>query len=103
MLVSSPEVQIKDVGIVGLDSKELAKKLSLKVDRFGFCETSEFEPNASSRPGIYVAGAFERPMDIPESVMNASSAAFMASKSIAEARGSMVTEKEYPSASARVR
>jgi len=77
-------------------TKELADKLGVARDRFGFCRTEELTPNITSREGIYVAGAFDTPMDIPESVMSASSAACLASQEIAEARGTMVTEKEYP-------
>jgi heterodisulfide reductase subunit A-like polyferredoxin len=78
-------------------SRELADKLGVELDRFGFCQTEELAPNITSREGVYVAGAFDAPMDIPESVMSASSAACLASREIAEARGTMVTEKEYPS------
>ncbi|MFC1962363.1 FAD-dependent oxidoreductase, partial [Chloroflexota bacterium] len=74
----------------------LAEKLKIEVDKFGFCQTNEVQPNITSRPGIYVAGAFDAPMDIPESVMSASSAACLASQTIAEARGTMVTGKVYP-------
>jgi heterodisulfide reductase subunit A-like polyferredoxin len=77
-------------------TKELADKLGIALDRFGFCQTEELAPNITSRDGVYVAGAFDAPMDIPESVMSASSAACLASEEITEARGTMVTEKEYP-------
>ncbi|GAG24176.1 unnamed protein product, partial [marine sediment metagenome] len=75
---------------------ELAEKLGIEQDKFGFCHTDELAPNITSHDGIYVAGAFDAPMDIPESVMSASSAACLASREIAEARGTLVTEKEYP-------
>ncbi|NQT72842.1 MAG: FAD-dependent oxidoreductase [Chloroflexi bacterium] len=85
---------------VGLEPSEsagqLAQTLSIDTDRFGFCRTDELSPNLTSHQGIYVSGAFDAPMDIPESVMNASSAAFLASQGIAQARGSLVTEKELP-------
>ncbi|UCC60496.1 MAG: FAD-dependent oxidoreductase [Dehalococcoidia bacterium] len=91
------EMVVLSVGLVpSASSKDLAEKLSVDIDRFGFCETDELSPNITSRPGIYVAGAFDSPMDIPESVMHASSAACLASQGIAEARGTMVAEKEYP-------
>ncbi len=77
-------------------AKELAEKLGVATDKFGFCQTEELAPNITSREGIYVAGAFSAPMDIPESVMSASSAACLASQDIAEARGTMVKLKEYP-------
>ncbi len=91
------DMVVLSIGIVpSASTKELADKLSINLDRFGFCQTDELQPNITSRPGIYVAGAFDAPMDIPESVMSASSAACLASGAIAEARGTMVTEKVYP-------
>ncbi len=75
---------------------DLAAQLGIELDRFGFARTGDLTPNITSRDGVYVAGAFNAPMDIPESVMSASSAACLASREIAEARGTMVTEKEYP-------
>jgi len=77
-------------------TRELAARFGVELDRFGFCATGDLSPNITSRNGIYVAGAFEAPMDIPESVMCASSAACLASRDINEARGTMVTEKTYP-------
>ncbi|MFC2015111.1 FAD-dependent oxidoreductase, partial [Chloroflexota bacterium] len=91
------DMVVLSVGLVpSSSSRELAGRLDINVDRFGFCETSEFQPNVTSRPGVYVAGAFDAPMDIPESVMSASSASSLASQTVTEARGTMVTEKEYP-------
>ncbi|MBT4510824.1 MAG: FAD-dependent oxidoreductase, partial [Chloroflexi bacterium] len=91
------DMVVLSVGLEPSDSsKALAETLDIEVDQFGFCKTDEFKPNITSRSGVYVCGAFDAPMDIPESVMNASSAAFMASQEITEARGTLVTEKEYP-------
>lgn len=91
------DMVVLSVGLVpSASTRELADRLSIDLDKFGFCKTEELEPNVTSRPGIYVAGVFDAPMDIPESVMNASSAAALASEDIAVARGTMVTEKEYP-------
>lgn len=91
------EMAVLSVGLVpSASAKELAEKLGVTLDRFGFCENEELKPNTTSHPGIFMAGAFDSPMDIPESVMHASSAACLASQGIAEARGSMVTEKAYP-------
>ena len=91
------DMVVLSVGMVpSASTRDLAEKLAVSLDRFGFCETEEFKPNITSRPGIYVAGAFDSPMDIPESVMHASSAAYLASRGIADARGTLVTDKEYP-------
>ena len=51
---------------------------------------------ATSRPGIYVCGAFQGPKDIPESVMEASSAACSAGIRLASARGTLVQEAVLP-------
>lgn len=53
----------------------LAEKMGIKLDEYNFCATNEFTPTETSVPGIYVAGAFREPGDIPETVVEASSAA----------------------------
>lgn len=91
------DMVVLSIGLEPSEStKELTEKLGIETDRFGFCKTNEFEPNKTSREGVYVCGAFDAPMDVPESVMMASSAAYMASRGITEARGTLVSEKEYP-------
>ncbi|MFC1932745.1 FAD-dependent oxidoreductase [Chloroflexota bacterium] len=91
------DMVVLSIGLVPSASiKDLAGRLDVDLDKFSFCQTDELQPNITSRSGIYVAGAFDAPMDIPESVINASSAACLASQAIAEARGTMVTEKVYP-------
>jgi len=91
------DMVVLSVGLEPSEStRDLADKFGITLDRFGFCQTEELTPNITARDGIYVAGAFDKPMDIPESVMSASSAACLASEVISEARGTMVTEKEYP-------
>jgi len=91
------DMVVLSIGLVPSSStRALAERLSIDIDRFGFCQTGELQPNITSRPGIYVAGTFDAPMDIPESVMHASSASCLASQEIAGERGTMVTEKEYP-------
>ncbi|MBN1188989.1 MAG: FAD-dependent oxidoreductase [Dehalococcoidales bacterium] len=91
------EMVVLSVGLVPAEgTAELASIAGIELDKFGFCAFEETQPGMTSRPGIYVAGAFSGPMDIPESVMSASGAACLAGQSIAEARGTQVTEKVYP-------
>ncbi|NIS70364.1 MAG: FAD-dependent oxidoreductase [Proteobacteria bacterium] len=75
---------------------ELAQKLGIEFDPYGFCKTHEFSPLATSRQGIYVCGAFQGPKDIPETVAQASGAASSASSALASVKGTRVREKEYP-------
>ena len=75
---------------------ELAKKLGIQLNRYGFCHTNTFAPVETSRPGIFVAGAFQGPKDIPETVMQASGAAGSVSTLLAPARNALTKKKEYP-------
>jgi len=76
--------------------RDMAARLGVNLNRFGFCETETFTPLATSREGIYVCGAFQSPKDIPETVAQASGAAAAAAEMIASARGTLTTKKEYP-------
>ncbi|MDY6862225.1 MAG: FAD-dependent oxidoreductase [Thermodesulfobacteriota bacterium] len=75
----------------------LAERIGISLNKYNFCETTPFYPVHTSKPGIYVCGAFQGPKDIPETVMEASSAAAHSSALLSSVRGSLVTdEKEYP-------
>ncbi|MGQ9556754.1 MAG: FAD-dependent oxidoreductase [Desulfurispora sp.] len=78
------------------DAIEMASILGLELNQFNFCQTRELTGVASSRPGIYVAGAFSGPRDIPETVMQASAAAGDAAAFLAPARGALVSAKTFP-------
>jgi len=75
---------------------ELASRLGIKLDDYGFARTEPFRPMETSRPGIFACGAFSGPKDIPETVIQASGAAGCAEAMLSPARGSMVAEKEFP-------
>ncbi len=85
---------------VGLESSqtaiELGNRLGIELDAYQFAKTTPFAPVATSKPGIYVAGCFQGPKDIPYSVMEASAAAAAASTDLASARGTLKKVKEYP-------
>jgi heterodisulfide reductase subunit A len=61
------------------DIKILSKKLGIELNHHNFAKTSGFSPVETSRPGIYACGIFESPKDIPETMVQASAAACMAS------------------------
>jgi len=77
-------------------AQELADRYGLSLDKNGFCRTTSFDPVSSSREGIYVAGPFTEPKDIPETVVQASAAASKAMSFLADERGQLITHKEYP-------
>jgi heterodisulfide reductase subunit A-like polyferredoxin len=76
--------------------KATAEKLGIALNQFGFCATDRLSPMAASKPGVFVAGAFQEPKDIPESVAQASGAAACAMEGLAESRGTLIKRHEYP-------
>jgi heterodisulfide reductase subunit A len=76
--------------------EKLAELFGIELNKYKFCETKYFSPLETSKPGIFVCGAFSAPKDIPESVAQASGAAAKAMSIIATERGKLVTVKEYP-------
>jgi heterodisulfide reductase subunit A len=76
--------------------QEQAKRMGVVLNRWGFAQTTELCPLDTTRPGIFVGGAFQEPKDIPDTVMQASAAAARAMALLAPARGSRVRVKTYP-------
>jgi heterodisulfide reductase subunit A len=77
-------------------AKELAQRLGIQLNEFNFCRTSVFAPVETGREGIYVAGPFTEPKDIPETVMQASAAASKVLSLLSDVKGSLIKVKEYP-------
>ncbi len=75
--------------------KDLAIAMGLRLNRQGFCETDEFLPGQTSVKGIFVGGAFRGPRDIPETVVEGSSAAASAA-SFLYPNSKPLLPKEYP-------
>jgi len=75
--------------------KDLAGRMGLQLNQQGFCQTDEFDPAQTSVKGIFVAGAFRGPRDIPETVVEGSSAA-AAAASFLIPKGLPHVAKEYP-------
>ena len=78
------------------DAKDLANKFGIELNAHGFCKTNALNPVETSRPGIFVSGAFQGPMDIPESVVSASGADALCGALLASQRGKLSREREYP-------
>ncbi len=74
----------------------LSRRISVEMNGYGFCQTHPFTPVSTSRPGVFVCGAFQGPKDIPETVSQASSAVAYAAGLLADARGSELIHEELP-------
>ncbi|AGL01481.1 NAD(P)-binding protein [Desulfoscipio gibsoniae] len=75
---------------------ELGQKLDVKLNRYGFADLEPLTGVGTSQPGIYVAGTFSGPKDIPETVMQASAAASAAESLLGDVRGTLVKERVFP-------
>ncbi len=91
------ELVVLSVGMVPPKSaEEIAEKFGIELNEFKFCKTSTFNPVESTREGVYVAGPFTEPKDIPETIMQASGASSKVLTLLKEMKGSLITTKEFP-------
>jgi heterodisulfide reductase subunit A len=91
------DIVVLSVGLgVRDEAISLAKKLKVDLNHYRFARTGGFDPVQSSRPGIYVCGAFQEPKDIPTSVIDASAAAGKVGIRLADARGTLTKTKALP-------
>ncbi len=86
---------------VGLNPPADVDKLSdlygIELNAHGFCRINSANPIETSRPGIFVSGAFQGPLDIPESVFTASGAGAQCGEFLDYRRGKLSRERIYPS------
>lgn len=78
------------------DARGIAEMAGVELNSYDFCRTSTFTPLETSREGVIVAGAFQGPKDIPESVTQASAAAGIAAGMLTRQRGQGIVHKSYP-------
>jgi heterodisulfide reductase subunit A len=78
------------------DYEDLADQFGIELESHGFCKTNPVNPIETSRPGIFVSGAFQGPIDIPESVFAASGAGSQCGAFLDYRRGKLTTERVYP-------
>ena len=76
--------------------RDLARRVSVATDTYGFCQTVPFAPLQTSKPGVFAIGPFREPKDIPESVVEASAAAGLAGALLASARWTQTAPEVYP-------
>jgi len=78
------------------DNRNLADTFGVELNAHGFCKTSPTNPMETTRPGVFVSGAFQSPMDIPESVFSASGAGSQCGEFLDFRRGKLSRERMYP-------
>ena len=91
------DLVVLGVGLVPPANVErLSEQFGIELNAHGFCKTNPANPIETNRPGVFVSGAFQGPMDIPESVMSASGANALAGALLKARRGKLDTERVYP-------
>jgi heterodisulfide reductase subunit A2 len=78
------------------DAQVLSDKFGIDLNAHGFCTTSPTNPIETSRPGVLISGAFQGPIDIPESVFAASGASSQVGELLDYRRGRLTKERVYP-------
>ena len=78
------------------DVLEMAKKFGIELNAHDFCKLNPVNPMETNRPGIFVSGAFQGPIDIPESVFSASGAGSQIGELLDYRRGNLSKERVYP-------
>lgn len=73
------DLVVLEVGMIVPQSvRELAERIGVAVNRYGFAATDNYAPVTTSRPGVFVAGAWREPKDVPSTAAEATAAAAQA-------------------------
>lgn len=75
---------------------KLAQTFAIELNDHGFAKISPTNPIASSRKGVFVSGAFQGPLDIPEAVVTASGADALCGELLNYRRDKLSRERVYP-------
>ena len=78
------------------DALDTAKKYGIELSDHGFCKIDEANPMVTNKPGIFVSGGFQGPVDIPEAVFSASGAGAQIGELLDYRRGKLTKERIYP-------
>lgn len=79
-----------------LEVKSLARTFGIDLNAHDFCRINTVNPMLTNRPGIFVSGGFQGPIDIPESVFSASGAGAQVGELLDYRRGNLAKERIYP-------
>jgi len=90
LVVLSVGMEISD------EVKILGQQLGIELDQDGFCVNPNHNPLETSLPGVFAAGPFRGPKDIPESIIEASGAAGSVASFLKDARFTQTSTREYP-------
>ncbi|MBP9560315.1 MAG: CoB--CoM heterodisulfide reductase iron-sulfur subunit A family protein [Syntrophorhabdaceae bacterium] len=79
-----------------VDVQDIVKKFGIELNEHNFCKLNQINPMETNKPGIFVSGALQGPIDIPESVFSASGAGSQVGELLKYRRGNLAKERVYP-------
>ena len=79
-----------------LGVKDIAQKYGIELESHDFAKLNPVNPMETNRPGIFVSGGLQGPLDIPESVFSASGAGSQIGELLDYRRGNLSKERVYP-------
>jgi heterodisulfide reductase subunit A len=92
------DMVVLSVGLIPpADAEGLASKFGIELNPHDFCKVNPVNPIETTRPGVFVSGAFQAPVDIPESVFTASGASSQCGELLDYRRGKLAKDRVYPS------
>jgi heterodisulfide reductase subunit A len=91
------DMVVLSIGLSSLaDASQIASTFNIDLNKYDFAQTKPFEPFKTKRKGIFVAGTFTGPKDIPETVAEASGVAAEASSYLSNTRNQNISKRKYP-------
>ncbi|MDR3568410.1 MAG: CoB--CoM heterodisulfide reductase iron-sulfur subunit A family protein [Syntrophobacteraceae bacterium] len=91
------EMVVLSVGLTPpADRNDIAARFGIELNSHGFCKTNPANPMETTRRGVFISGAFQGPVDIPESVATASGASSQCGELLSYRRGKLSRERIYP-------
>lgn len=75
---------------------QIADMLGIDLNEYGFCQTDKFEPLQTTRPGVFVCGAFSSPKEIAETIIDASGSAAEVMRLLNDRLNTYTFTREWP-------
>ena len=79
-----------------LGVKDIAQTYGIELESHGFAKLNPLKPTETTRPGVFVSGGLQGPVDIPESVFSASGAGSQVGELLDHRRGNLSVARVYP-------
>lgn len=77
-------------------ARQLSDVLGIELNDHGFCHTDKFTPLQTTRPGVFVCGAFSSPKEIAETIIDASGAAAEVMRLLSTQLNTQPFTREWP-------